>query len=231
MSDITQKTIEEIEKDKLQPRPKWHFVLKNCLFWLFFAFSIFIGSLAVTAILYLLFDNDWDIYPYLGKSFMEYVLISIPYLWISILILFSVISYLNFKQTQEGYKRHSYSIILISIFASFIFGGILFCSGLIDSEIHEGSSCCIPFYDALIYDKTDIWDNPQNGLLSGQIIKIENSNEFVLRDFNGNIWQAKFNESGWQERRPLLVGMNVRLAGQNLGNNIFLVNIIRPWEK
>ena len=87
MSTVSKKVLKTIEEKKITPKPRWHFVLKNYVFWFFLAITTFIGALAVTAVLFMLLDYDWDVFEYLDRGLFEHIFISIPYFWLAVLFL------------------------------------------------------------------------------------------------------------------------------------------------
>ncbi len=233
--DIEEKTLKTIEDKKITPQPRWHFMLKDYTLRLIFVFSVTFGAMAVSAILFMISDHDWDVYEYLDRSLFEHIFISMPYLWIFALSFLLLIAYYNFEHTRQGYRYEIYKVILGSVFISVVLGAVLFWAGL-GKVIHETFSKQVPFYNDLVYDRYDVWDNPQKGLLGGEIINIKDENDFSLRDFRGNIWQIKkkenllcldrcFNES------LMRLGSQIKLIGEPDGGNIFFVKEIRPWCK
>ncbi|MDD2696992.1 MAG: hypothetical protein PHE52_02450 [Candidatus Pacebacteria bacterium] len=233
--DISQKTLKTIEEKKITPEPRWHFLLKDYSLWFFFVFSVILGAMAVSAVLFMLTDSDWDVYEYLDRTLFEHVFVSMPYLWISILLFLLFIAYYNFEHTRRGYKYEIYKIIWGSVLISIVLGILLFFGGL-GETIHGIFSRQVPFYNNIVYDKNDVWDNPQKGLLSGEIMSIENENEFLLRDFRGNVWQIRKEESlqcldRCFDESLVQTGMQIKLIGQIGTDSVFFVKAIRPWYK
>ena len=229
MSDISQKVLRTIKAKKITPKSKWHFLLKNYVFWVLLSITIFISALAITTILFMLSDNDWDIFTYLDKSFLEYVLISIPYFWLLVLALFSGVTYFIFKHTRRGYHHRTYKVVIGSLLLSLGLGGILFECGL-DSEIHETLSKQIPFYNNLVYTKENIWIFPDKGLLSGEVVDVKNKENFTLQDFNGKVWQIQGNDIDWPDNFILLKGTRIKLIGERKGEHLFSVKIVKFWD-
>lgn len=228
MSNITDNVLEEI-KEKLTPKPKWHFLLKNYVFWLFLIFAIFIGALAVTVMLFMLLDYDWDIFEYLERNFFTHVFFSFPYFWLAVLMLFLAIAYYGFRHTRRGYRYEISKVVIGGLLASFGIGGILFWYGL-DSEIHEMFSKQVPFYNNLVYTKEDIWRFPDKGLLGGEIIGIKDRENFELRDFDGKTWQIQGGVIDWPDDFIFLKGARIKLIGERRGEHTFFVKIVKPWD-
>jgi len=228
MSDIAKETLKTIEEKNITPEPRWHFLFKEYAFRFLFVVSTILGGFAVTTMIFILNGYDWDIYKYLNKSQFEYILAAIPYLWIATFILFVVLAYYNFKNTRSGYKHEVLKLVLASVLISMAMGTIFFAAGL-DSEIHETFSEQVPFYEALIYDKDDIWNNAEQGLLSGEVMEVKNRQEFILKDFGGHLWQIDEKGLG-TTTSSVQKGSEIKLIGDLDGGNIFFVKEIRPWH-
>lgn len=227
--EITEKTFKTIEEKQIKPRPRWRFLAKNYSLWLLFFLSVIVGALAVSAILFMLTENDWDIYTYLGRSLIEHIFISMPYLWISILLILILFAYYNFRYTKSGYRYEIYRVIAGSVFISMLLGVFLFWFGL-GEGIHNLFMQKVPFYDALIYTKKELWDHPQNGLLGGKITNIENENEFTLQDFNGKIWKIEKENPQCCDPRITQIDKEIELIGNPATDSIFFVRSVRPWH-
>ncbi len=229
MKTITQKAIEKINNENIKPKAKWQFLLKNNLLWLMSALVIFVGSLATSVTVFLLTDNDWDTYQYTDKNLLESILLSLPYFWLLIIIIFIFLAYYNVRHTTEGYKYKAFIIILISVISSVIIGTIMFNAG-IGLKIDKVSSMNIPYYNNLVQHKTDMWVRPNNGLLAGKINGVKND-QLVLIDFNNKKWIIEINSSTLvRGRSKLQSGEEIKLIGKiNIETNNFTADEIRPW--
>ena len=150
--NLSKKIIEKIKEEHIQPKPKWQFSLKAYLVWLLSALSLFIGSLAFSVVLYLIINNDWDVYVHITDNLIKFTILSLPYLWIVLLLLFVIISYYNFKHTKKGYKYHFYIILLSSILLSIIFGSLLYSIG-VGRALDNILAVKMPMYEKLIFDR------------------------------------------------------------------------------
>jgi hypothetical protein len=226
--DVSEKTLKIIEEKNINPQARWRFLLKDYFFWLLFGLSVIVGAMAVSAVIFMLTVNDWDIYEYLGRSLPEHILISMPYLWITVLLAFLALAFYNFKYTRRGYRYEIRLIIFGSIVLSLIFGLAFFLAGL-GEQIHNIFMSQVPFYNNLIYDTRNIWDNPQKGLLAGQITEIKNQDDFMLRDFHGKFWVVEREGFRCCDSSLLQVGKEVEMIGHSGDDDIFFVIMMRPW--
>lgn len=228
MSQISEEVLKDIEKKQITPKPKWLFLLKNYVIWAFFPVFVALSSLAVSTILFIVTTHDWDVYDYLGRTFLEYVFISIPYFWLIIFSLLISAAYYSFAHTKYGYRQTLFRIFLGSMVFGLILGAALFLLG-VDSEIHEALSKKVPFYNNLIYYKEDVWDKPEKGLLAGEVTDLKNKNDFLLRDFEGHAWKISGDNIIWADNVIPQKGAEIKIIGQWQGDSLFYGSSIRRW--
>lgn len=229
MSDISKEVLETIEKEKITPKSKLHFYIKNYVIWISLLIILILSSLAVTVILFISTTNDWDVLDYLDKSLLESILVYIPYFWLIVFGLLILGAYYMFAKTKHGYRYAVFNIFWVSIVVGSALGIALFLLG-VDSEIQESLSKRVPFYNYLVYYKEDIWDNPKKGLLGGEITDVISKNEFVIKDFKGNTWHIILDNITLPDEAVLKNGLEIKLLGNcDCSNNIFYVRSIHQW--
>jgi uncharacterized membrane protein len=228
--DFTKDVLSQIKDQKLAPRPRWQFTLKNYLLWALVGLATILGALAVTTIIFILTDYDWDVFVYLNRSFLVHVLMALPYLWLASLTLILVTIYYNFRHTKGGYHYEPYKIIGLSVFASLVLGTIMFWCGL-DSEIHECLVDRLPLYGHLVQTNRDLWIYPEHGLLAGHITLFNDSQGFVFQDLHGTVWVvATDTQTIWDNRLHPATNTIIKLIGERQDAQHFRVRNIRPWN-
>ena len=80
--DLSKNVLKKIKEDKIEPKPKWIFSLRDLAFWAIFAISLVLGSISTSLIIFILRSNDWDLYKRLGHGLFKFVLITLPYFWL-----------------------------------------------------------------------------------------------------------------------------------------------------
>ena len=206
------------------------FLAKDYSIWTLFVLAVIIGGLAFAVILFLLTDNDWDIYKQLDKSFGEYLLLSLPYFWIIFLGFFSAAAFYNYKHTKKGYRRSPHLIVGASILVSVIVGTVFFYAGL-GSRIENVFADNFPYYENFTQRRVDVWNNPERGLLSGTITEAGDKDNFVLEDFEGKVWEIQASGTFWGGRVIFQEGEQIKIIGEKKSNSIFSAQQIRPWVK
>jgi hypothetical protein len=152
MKNISNKALKQIKDNNIKLKPRWYFVTKNYFIWTIFGISIILGSLAFSMILFMVKQLDWDIYHYMGDSFLKTIFISLPYLWLIFLILFTGVAYYNFIRTKRGYRFKFISILLISLIISIILGTGFYFNGF-SERLENVFSEKISYYHRLVYTR------------------------------------------------------------------------------
>jgi len=231
MKNISNDVLKKIKDNNIKPKPRWYFITKNYFVWLIFGISIILGSFAFSMVLFIIKQLDWDIYHYIGESFLKTVFISLPYLWLIFLILFIGVAYYNFIHTKRGYRFKFISILLISLIISVTLGAILYSNGL-SENLGNIFFEKIPYYNRLVYTCEKQWMRPERGLLAGTIIEIGlPENSFILGDLNNNRWEIEASEAIWKGKISPATGLKIKLIGKLINDNYFKVLEIRPWQQ
>lgn len=221
MSDISKNVLEQIKEEKIKPKPRWEFLVKNNIFWAVFAIFVALGGVAVSVMIFMLTDQDWDIYDKLGKSFTEYLLLSVPYFWLLLVMAFLAFAWIDLKHTKSGYKYSFFRIGILNIVSSLVLGVIFFYSGLglkMDKAFAEN----IPFYQTMHpLRPANVWENPERGFLVGEIISFVGDDNFNLVDPLDNEWLIECVNCVWRSGAEAREGMVVKIFGQKVDNHNF----------
>ena len=228
--NIAKKVLEQIKSKGILPKPRWRFLLKDYLIWLFFGLTIIVGSLASSIIIFMVRSNDWDLY---NRLHLPFFLKTLPYFWIIILLVFVFLAYYNFKHTKSGYRHRFYVILLAAVFLSFFFGFIfhLLRGG---EAVEYRFQRAMPFYRQVFSrpnfeHRLQAWSQPELGLLMGEVISVETPDNFELEDFGGKFWTV-FNNEGIIYRRPFTLkqGVRLRAIGEIIDESNFKAFEVRP---
>lgn len=221
--DISQIALEKIRESGMKPISKNVFNFKRVLFWSLVGFSVLVGVVSFSAMLSILFNNDWFLYNKFGFSF---IFKSLPYFWILCLALFVILGEFYYRKTFLGYRHNVVVIILAYIIVTTILGSVLHLFG--GGEIIEQSiSNNVPIYRKFMFDKYEFWTNPIDGFISGKILEV-NDNAVKIVDFNNNIWIVNIDEAFIGPRAEIKIGQTVKIIG-DVNNEIFEAEEIRPW--
>jgi len=215
-----QELLGKIKENKLMPKPRWHFLLKDYVIWGVGAITLLVGSTAMSVTIYLVKNDDWNIYRDLDNNPIKFILVTLPYFWLIFLVLFVFILYYDFKHTKRGYHYSFISVAAASIVLSIILGGAFFKFGLgqyIDDVLGERA----PFYKWIVNSQINYWDDPDQGRLIGLIISISQPDEFGLQDTRNKQWTVKLEQKTMFPPDIIIVGKPVRIIGKEMSENIF----------
>jgi len=227
--------IAKIKEEKISPKPRWHFLLKNYVVWTIGGLALLIGAASVSVLTYLLKNNDWGVRQAVHKSWGEFLLLTLPYFWLLFLGLFILIIYYNVKHTKRGYRYPIWSIIVASILASVVLGEGLFLAGLgekIDSVLGRHA----PFYAEFMNPQLDFWSNPEEGRLVGLPIESLGDDRYLLVDRNQKEWKiivASSTDNNFfklASRAEDMPPLPVRLIGEQISDQEFEVKRVMPLE-
>jgi len=229
--DFWKNLISKIKKEKINQVPKYIFIFKNVLIWFFLFFSIITGALSLSISFEYLVSADWYLINRLW--IIKIVTIFMPFFWILFLILASVLSYYNFKNTQRWYKFSLIKILWINITVSILLWIFLYFSWF-NPFIEWKMENYIPKYRSLLVeDKISrmiwVWQNEDLWLLIWKINTIEN-NILKITDYNNKSWEIKLsNITKIKWRVNLDTWEKIKIIWEKLNDNIFKAEEIRPF--
>ena len=154
---LSESIIQKIEERNLAPTPRWHFLLTRSVFWILATLSVIVGGIAFGVADYVFFDNDGMSLSSLQRSSIQDIAQSIPYVWIVILGIFTVIAYSGFRKTRKGYRHATAVVVSASIIASILLGVTLNAFDF-GQAVHKYLLSHTDFYDMLIHSSEDTQD-------------------------------------------------------------------------
>jgi len=209
---ISDKALKLINNKQIKPIPKWEFVVKSLGLWLEFIICLILLVLGIGITWFGLVDN-----------------IIIPYLWLFIAVVFLILSFLLFEKTKKAYRFQRWQVIALIVVVGITIGGVIFKMGLAGKADRHFESR-FGFYRKIVPMKMIVWNNPMQGYLSGEITFITDTNNFKIKDFNGNIWTIISQNPIIRSKVKMLVGEEIKLIGTKTGNNSFAAQEVRPWN-
>ncbi len=224
-NDISKKVFEKIKNKEVSPKPKWRFVLAHLLVSILLIVFIFVGALAFGLVAELL--SQFDALDVLSSGSGRVLLLSLPYFWIILVLIFSVLGVVEFFKTKHGYKYNSRyvtvgfaALVIILGFGFYVIG----FAGAAENYLEKN----IPVYAGLVKTPSQFWSQPQSGLISGTIVSSGNGT-FELQDQNGHSWTVDCGSANWEGQVRNEGGVAVKIIGQQIGNGQFRAEEISPW--
>ena len=224
----SQKLLEKIQSEKIPQRSRWQFTVKNIFFWSLFTFSIIIGGLSFSVILFAFSQTDFDLLSHIPNSKIELFLGLLPFLWIFFCLSFLFISIFGIRHTRKGYRYSPLLVFGSSVVLSIILGAILFSVGGAE-KMERIFSENVPVYKSLEERKISRWSRPEDGFLSGKIVGKEEN--LIIEDWNGKKWEIDFKNAIIKGRLSLEKDEEIKIIGKMSESDIFIATQIGPWER
>ena len=222
--NISQIALERIKVEGIKPISSKVFSIKRVLFWVVVIISLIIGAFTFSLILSALFNNDWDLYNRFGFNF---ILKTLPYFWFISLILFIILGEYYYRKTLLGYRHTIIVIVLVYMISTVFFGSIFYLikvGDFIEQSLTDKAPCCSGF----ILNRYVIWSQPEEGLLSGRIIRI-GENEIGVLDMNNYVWIVYTKGAFTRGQVEIEIGERIKIIGDKISDKIFNAEEIRPW--
>lgn len=224
ISDIVLATI---KKKHITLKPRWTFLLKDYFIWIISVLSLAVGSLAFSVIIFLVKNNDWDVYEYINDSLLQFIILSLPYFWIAFLIIFVLVAHYNFKHTKKGYRFKLHTIVISSVLLSIFFGAILYNIG-VGQAIDEVFANKVPYYEKFFQTRKMRWLGVENGFLAGKITDITDKTKFRVVDMSGHTWDISVEKDAIMPLVDIKADNHIRMIGEKISEDQFRAERILP---
>jgi hypothetical protein len=229
MPELFNKILEKIDKEKIKPIPRWHFLARNLFIWGALLVTVIIAGLSLGILFHNMSEFDWDIYQYLHRSLPTHILYSIPYLWILLSLVFFTVAYYDYQHTKGGYRHAAVAIVFLGLAIVTFLGVSAYYLGF-GNKMDLLLSQKIPYYSGACAKRMEAWSHPELGLLAGCVVGIPNESMFNIEDNKGRIWNIRpavaspdgFNPSNAEE---------VKIIGKEENDSIFEAQEIRASKE
>lgn len=225
MNKISEKVLQKIKKDHIKPAPKWQFVVRDGGQWTAFALLIILVVIAFALLWYFWSEGPWL---HGGRFGFGLIFGRMPILLVVVFILMSGLALFDFRNTGKGYRFSIFKISLILALVAGVFGWSINYFGM--SARMDRTFGNMPYYQNRESYMRDVWQKPENGLIAGEIMEINNNKNYVLRDFDGRIWHVDASQALWRHDIIPEIGLRVKLIGKASYNN-FTAEEVRPWMR
>lgn len=226
--DIETEILKKIKNDKIEPIPRWHFLVKYYSSLSLLAWLIVLWSITFGIIFFYLYNTDWDIYNYSWKNILYFSVTIIPYIWFVCLVLLIILAYFTIRHTPKWYKYKS-SVIFFWILLSFIIFWLVVYASWISNNVEKKLSDISPIYSshAEIHIR-HMWMHPKQGLLAWLIME-SNNNELIINDLNWEKWNIDIKDAIWKGNAKNITWEGVKIIWKYVSPNKLIANEIRPW--
>ncbi|MDR3559220.1 MAG: hypothetical protein P4L62_04700 [Candidatus Pacebacteria bacterium] len=228
-TNVSQKVIDKIKKERLAPKSGWHFFLLRAAVLAGLSFFILAGALSFGII----FDivRQVEITRIIGRpGGPGVVLLSLPYLWIIFVVFFLVLALADFARTRHGYKYRLLHIGVALFVGMFFLGAVFHALGYCDSiEMYLENQ--FPLYSRIVATPQGVWSRPSDGLLSGMIVQNDNvMDRLELEDWRSNRWDVDYSQATIEPQVSESLGEMIKVIGDKQADHNFKAEDIRPWD-
>jgi hypothetical protein len=228
MKDLGDRVLSQIDRDKIEPIPRSHFLLKFFLKWLVISIAVCLGSVAIGIILFHIGHLDHELLSFYARSLWKFFLIMFPLFWTVVVVLATSFAIVKFRELPKGHRYHPLQLLLAYLLLIGILGAGLNQLGLSD-YLDQKISGHLPAYESWERKKIVIWNRPDLGLLAGKIFSLESDHQFILTDMLGKNWPVNHSQAIWRGRLHPREGILIKLSGKVEGD-LFIAKEVRPWK-
>lgn len=172
MSNLADKINQKINDQKIAPRSRWLFVLKNLCVWAAIIFSLFLAALVLSIVAAIASGFDPRLPNLLGFSRPLFWLLFLPHSWLLLALGLAVGAYWALRHTSRGYRYTASALIFAVVLILAASSGGLFYSRageLADFRLRQN----FPLYQNWrMNHHARLWDRPNRGLLTGTVTDI-----------------------------------------------------------
>jgi hypothetical protein len=219
--------IEAIKKKDIKPTPKWKYSIKNILIWIGFLFSVLLGAISFSVILFAIQQADFHLLAHMAHSRTEFLLGLLPFLWIISLVIFLILAIFSIKYSWKGYKFSIARLVLINAAISMLIGTACFISGGAE-QLESAFAVTVKSYDSIEERKMVMWSRPEEGYLSGIVLYVDDL-EMTIEAFDKQDWQIDISDAFISPRLFLESGEKIKILGNQKKGYRFIADEVRPW--
>lgn len=223
--DISRSVLEHIQSQGIAPVSRWKENLHKTLVWVLLVATVSVGALAASVIFFFLESDTWELYRSLGTWF---ILRTLPYVWFVALGVFMFFGKYLYHKTTLGHRRRISTVIGVYVILSVLGGAFAYQYG-VGAFIERQMEARVPIYEQIGSTKTRMWNQPEQGVLSG-VIRSVRRDDLVLDSFAGVRWVVNTSHAEFRGMTTLLPGVEIKLLGEWDGDDRFLAREIRPWK-
>jgi hypothetical protein len=229
---VAARVLERIEVEHVTPRPRYTFVVRECLLWTLWVLTVLVGAAAVAVLLYVGMNATYAFYEVTHHNFLTFLFAVLPYLWLILLVVMAYVAVFGLRQTKRGYRYSVVALVGSSLIASLGGGALLYAFGfghaldqLLGREIAQ--------YMSMEKMELKLWQMPASGRMVGMVVPrpevMTRDAKLQFKDSNGVYWTVSSTELTEYEMQLLLTKNRVRLLGTSTAPQVFHICAVFPW--
>lgn len=231
--DLREAVISKITNEHIQPTGKWVFFCSNCVMWTLWLTTVVIGAVAFTETLYMSMHSGIEYYEATHASVADFIVDSLPFVWIIAFLGMVVLAYRNMRMTRRGYRYPLWQIVGSSLILSILGGVLLHAAGvgkLIDNVVGDVMPT---MYTSAEVRQAYMWAHPEEGRLVGVYTAHDDQHNWIrFSDSKEQEWLVATHELSAYDTKVLTSGERVRLlgvTGEATDYRTFYACAVLPW--
>lgn len=222
---LCQDIMNKISEEHVTPKARWKFVVREYGVWITSGTLLLLSSLVLSVVIYILAENDWDVYEAFADNVLLFIFLTFPYALLFIGVVGFILLYVAVRHTKRGYKFSTVLILALVFLASFALGSTLHAVG-ISERIDNVMTAKIPAYTNIINPRVYRWNHPEKGMLAGQVMTIPQTNMFVIKDRQGQDWVILVTSTD-----VVSEGERFRIIGRMIEPNKIQAHKVLHWKE
>jgi hypothetical protein len=229
-NNITKKVLDTIHDAHLVPKPRWNFLLKQKIVWGVGLILTLFGGMAFSVIIHSIRTGDWDLYRYTSSGFIKIFFITLPYVWLVLIVLFGIVAYFNIRKTKTGYRYTMLYIIGGIVVISAVFGMLFDFIG-VGKRFEHTCAMHVGAYQKLSCFQESLLHDPEHGIIVGDVISFSKETSIlIIRDVHDIQWNVLIKDKNTTEPQNFLIGSKIKIIGKKVDQNNFISSEIRPMN-
>ena len=216
MSELEKRVMEQIEAQKLSPRPLYVFLARRAVFWFLALLSFFVGAVCFALAIFVASDFRYTGGKGLDEMPFDEYAWGLPVLWLISTLLLAFSATYSLAHTKRGYRCKRGHVLAVALFGSVILGAGLYGFD-VGGKIHHSLSSHFPAYRAVTHIPYAEWSRPEAGFLGGEVKSVVEGKSLTLRAFNGEIWTVDIATAVTAVSIPLIDEGDIAIEGLKIG--------------
>lgn len=215
---------QKIENVKLQPIPRWVFLLQRFGVWVALVLSVVLGAFALSYMVFAVQEGDF--LTVAGNDPFAILTTLLP-VWVLVFLVFLALALWGVEHTERGYKIPLLLWILTNL-AVTGFGALALVALNVPADIDPLVERHIEPLSVMGMTRP-LWQRPGQGHLQGRVRDID-SGTFTLEDPRGEQWTILLNEHTRIDT-PVELEKRLGVLGHPQGEHVIQADVIVPLRR
>jgi hypothetical protein len=235
LHSLSSSVLERIEEEQITPRARGVFLSRDFAIWTLWLLSVLLGAVSIAVTLSVLAHGWFTLYEITHDTASRFWLEALPYAWLLVFLAMTIAGIYNLRHTKRGYRYPLTVVLLSSLGGSVGLGLLLQTIGfgfVADKQLGQYSV----LYESQAEREERYWQRPEAGRLVGIFLPPPSLVDPALssplfRDIKGVEWEINLSELTDSERRHIVPGQIVRVAGLVESQELpkFYACQVLPW--